>query len=330
MGQQVRFRKQNVVTYAANNKIQKSLARGMVYRELMLELACAPTLAATKNTAALTEAGDEWNVIQKLEIIANGTDVIKSISGRALRWLNVVWQHCMPSLSSALADGATANPSLKSTLILPFWQFDSVKPLDTALNSADLSDLQIAVTWGDYTDINANATAFTTDPTLTVYSQECFGFDSPPVFSNYRFYEINQAFTSADSDKQIQLPVGPVYRAFTLITDDAGAEKSGILNNLKLSSGTTIFADVDAKVANTHWTDRLGISRWNGGSEALKPKSSQSSIQGVYHFDLVRDGFLTEGIDTIGFSEFLLRLDLSVVGTPNVLIVPHQIIPVRG
>jgi len=329
MAQQVRFRKQNVVTFAANNKIQKTLARGMVYRELMLELACTPTLAATKNTAALTEAGDEWNVIQKLEIIANGTDVIKSISGRALRWLNVIWQHCMPSLSATLG-AAGANPICKSTLILPFWQSDTIKPLDTALDSSVLSDLQIAVTWGDHTDINANATAFTTDPTLTVYSQECFGFDQPPVFSNYRFFEINQAFTAADSDKQIQLPVGPVYRAFTLITDDAGTEKAGILNNLKLSSGTTIFADVDAKVANTQWTDRLGISRWNSGAEALAPISSQSSIQGVYHFDLVRDGYLTEGIDTVGFSEFLLRLDLSVVGTPNVLIIPHQIIPVRG
>ena len=330
MPQQARVRKQTVVDYSSGNKVQKSLSRGMVYRELLLELSLAPTLLAANNTTAKTLRGDEWAVVKKIEIIANGTDVIKSISGKALRWLNMIWNHAMPGLSAALGDGATANPACKSILVLPFWQSDSIRPIDTALDSSVLSDLQIAVTWGTFTDINADASAWTTQPTLTVFSKESFGFDQAPVFSNYRFFEISQNIAATNGDLQVALPVGPVYRAFTLLMDDAGVEKTGLLNNLKLSSGTTIFADIDAFTLNDNFTARMGMSRWVNGAEEMKQVSAKSSIQGVYHYDHVQDGYLSEGIDTVGLSEFLLRLDVTVGGgTTTALIVPHQIIPVR-
>jgi hypothetical protein len=47
--------------------------------------------------------------------------------------------------------------------------------------------------------------------------------------------------------------------------------------------------------------------------------------------DLVTDGYLSDAIDTLGFSEFYLELDVAVgAGTTKIDILPIQITPVRG
>ena len=72
MPQQIRKRKQNTVDYSSNNKIDKPLSRGMVYRELYLHLTCTPTITGANNVYANTLAGDDWAVIKRIQIIANG------------------------------------------------------------------------------------------------------------------------------------------------------------------------------------------------------------------------------------------------------------------
>ena len=89
----------------------------MQYRRLKLRLKGQLTLAAANNTAALTKRGDEWAVVKKIEIIANGTDVVKTIPGTELRWMNPIWNNTMPNVTAALADGVTVDVPFDSTLI---------------------------------------------------------------------------------------------------------------------------------------------------------------------------------------------------------------------
>lgn len=323
MGQQVRRRKQTVIPFSANNKIAKDLARGYLYRDLTLNLTCQPTVTAANNTQAKTGKGDEWACVKKIEVIANGTDVVKSISGRMLRWCNLIWNHALPNLTSKLGDGATANPSCSSSLILPFWMYDSIRPIDTCLNSALLSNLQIVITWGNYTDVSSSATAWTTEPSIDVYSNEAFGLQGQ--FGSWRVYEISQDVSATNADLQLQLPVGPVYRGFAMAIDDGGTEKSGLLNNFKLTSGTNVFADIDSAALQAEQTARRGIDR-----DSLAPRSSLSSLDGFLYYDHVLDGYLSEGIDTIGFAELTAHFDVTKgAGTTTLLIVPQQVIPVR-
>lgn len=335
MSQRVRTRQQpNDVLYSANNQVSENLSRGMVYREIALRLQGQLTVSAANNTAANTQRGDEWGVCKKIEIVANGTDVIRSIDGNALWWMNYFMFGRPPRVTPAIGDGTTLNPSFDSVLILPIWTPRSVRPLDTALDSKELSGLEIRVTWGDHTNINSAATGFTAAPTVQAYSLESFNISGP--FSQLRVRPIIETITATTDRFQIQLPVGNVYRGFLINTTDADVDQGDILNRFKLVSGTTVFADVHA--GSDVLADWYGLR--NGVQEVFDSVGGQyldlrrgvpNNIEGWYFYDHVTDGFNTEGIDTLGFSEFDIEADVTVgAGTTRIAIYPLEIVPIRS
>lgn len=333
MGQQSRTRKQTSVAYNANNSKAEQLGRGMIYREIMLRYQGQPTITATNNTVANTLAGDEWAAVKKIELIANGTDVIKSISGNQLWWLNYFMYGKAPRISALLGGGA-ANPSFDSVLILPLWMPGVIKPFDTALDARRLSSLEIKITWGDYTSINASATGWTTNPSIDVFSLESFGVEAD--FALWRLFQISETITASNTQHEIDLPVGHLYRGFMINSQDAAADQSDIINNIKVKSGTTIFADLHAQddILQQWPMLRNGLPRnWNSNAGAYDNlrRGDANDIDGWYWLDLVTDGRLTEAPDTFGYSEFKLELDVTVgAGTTVITIVPLQIIPIRG
>jgi len=309
--------------------MSEDLSRGMVYRELQLTLAGQLTATTANNVYANVLRGDEWACVKKIEVIANGTQTIKSLSGPSLRWLNYFWFGALPEISPLLGAGG-ANPTFESTLILPFWMPRAVRPIDTCLDSRILSDLKIEVTWGDYTDINASATGFTTDPSLRVDSLEAFGIDGQ--FAMWRLWEIEKSITADNTQFQVQMPVGGMFRGFHIITTDAGVEQGDILNNFTWKSGTTIFADMKDNVLRSTMAARYGLSHdHNGVAYEDVFIGDNNAYVGNYHYDHVTDGMLTEAIDTAGFSEHELSLDVSVgAGATKAIIIPSQVIPIRN
>ena len=350
MGQDVRRRFQKTIAFQKDGQTTEELGRGMVYRNLILRLKAQPTLTAANNLSDDVARGDGWGVVKLIEILANNNQVIRSLSGNQLWWLNYFMFGTVPPVTPNLGnyDGAagTANPAIDVCLVLPFWMFRSVRPLDTALDSRKLSDLKIRVTWGSFDDIHSDASAWTVEPTLDVHSLESANIKGP--FSLQTVYSMSKTITADDSKFQVFLPVGDVYRGFLIKSTDAGVDEGDILNNVKIKSGTTIFYDAPGKViqhfdgwmlpglphpiGNLQNTSGTGPLEGTALSVYNKLQRSDSSSQdGWYFIDLVTDGYLSDAIDTLGFSEFYLELDVSVgSGTTKLDILPIQITPVRG
>lgn len=332
MSQEIRRRFQATCQYSANNKVSEPLSRGMIMRHLMLRLrGTITTSAGGDNDAADVQKAGEWGVIQRIDVIANGSDVIKSISGEQLWWLNYFLFGSAPRESAAIGAGGD-DPAFDSVLLLPFWIPRSVRPFDTALDARRLSDLKIEVTWGDQNDIltPAGASAFAVAPTLDVYSLESFNVPTNAAFSQWRQFIIEKEVTAANSQLRIELPVSHLYRGFLIntfggATVAAFADIATILNNVKLISGTTVFADIPANILR----DEYRIM--NDMDIAVTRKSTLSSVNGWYMLDMVTDGRLSEAIDTLGYAEFTLELDVAHPSTiDKIRIIPSQIIPVRG
>jgi len=338
--QQVRKRKQVTVQYVTNGKWTESLSRGFIYREMYLRLQGAPTLTGGNNTLANTRKGDEWQVVKKIELIANGVDVLRSIDGNALWWLNLLWYGVAPHITFTIGDGATANPAFDSTLILPFWLPQSLHPIDTALNSGVLSSLEIAITWGTFTDINSAATAWTTNPTLEVYTCESFGAQDAN-FSQFRQWVIQKDIPATNSRFQVDLPVGNIFRGFLLNFSNGttgnpalDGDSNAVLNNFKIISGTTVFADMQETPLWDGEMTRRSVQRvWTGaagGSYTADRRGTTNDRTGWYLYDHVTDGFMSEAIDTLGFSELKLELDVTKpANTTTLFVYPFEIIPVR-
>jgi len=328
MPQQVRGRKTTIVPYSINNKESKDLSRGMVYRELYLNLSGAITALAGANVYADILPGDEWACVKRLEIVANGTDVLRSLSGNALRWLNLFQFGAFPQVSPLLGAGG-ANPAFDSTIVLPFWMPNSVHPIDTALDSRELSALTIEITWGSFVDILAAASAWTTEPTLDVYSLESFNVKGP--FNQSRIFPIEETITASNTQHKVRLPVNNMYRGLLINTTDAGVDDGDIINNIKIISGSTVFRDYSEEVLDA-LKFRAGLDRgFSGTAYDDYAIGDGNSIDGWYWLDFVTDGYLTEAIDTLGFSEFEIELDLTVgAGTTKITVMPVQIVPIRG
>ena len=343
MGQQVRRRPQGNVLYQANSKVSIPLSRGMIYRDLYLKFYGTVAITAITNLQANILHGDEWGVIKRIDLIANNTDVLRSISGNQLWWLNYFMYGVPPNITPRIGDEA-ADPPWESFLVLPLWMPRSLRPMDTALDARELSDLKLEITWGDFNDINANVacTGFDVDPVLEVHSLESFGAKGP--FSQWRVYAIEKAIAATAAQFQVHLPVGPMYRGFLMnFTEGAGAaiaDTGAILNNFKLISGTTVFADIPASLLNVcdrlkqsvsrFWDDALAGAAGLGAYDFLRRGSAFNSLEGWYFYDHVTDGYLSESIDTLGFSEFEMELDVTAGAASRVFILPLQIIPVRG
>ncbi len=330
-GQQTRTRQQTVIPFQANSLVaSQQLGLGMMYRELYLTLA-GPIDAGAAITHANLKNGDEWACVKRIDIVANGTDNIRSITGEELRMWNLFMYDRAPRLVQGWV-GAGGHPvAFKSTLILPFWMQKSRKPLDTILNSAKLSDLRVNITWGDATSITSAATpSFTVAPTMTITSRESFGISGK--FSVWRWLRLQDANVLAQDEYTVLLPLGNMYRGFMINCKDTnGVDLVDAIDKVELRSGTNVYFSADPRIVRDqyiiNWDMEAGLAD-STGAENKVAISDNTKIDGWTYIDLIDDGYLSEAIDTLSLSE--LKLVFKVNQTVGQFTVSaSQIIPVR-
>jgi len=262
--------------YQANGKAVDRIPRDGVIRSLFIRLSGQLTLTAANNLRANILLGDEWAVIQRLEIIANN-NTIRSLPGSALWPLNRYYYGLRPAICTQLGDSitngaatGTLNPFFDSVVEIPFWQPRSAKPIEHALPAHLLNDLRVEITWGSHLSISAQATAFTIAPSLEVSAMY-----STPIegeFKMTRVYPISTSVPAANQRQRVNIPTGPQYRGFlincrnstglteqsffttalqTMYSNEANAATPGAnqgIRNFKLTSGDVNFMDLSEPV----------------------------------------------------------------------------------
>lgn len=331
-------------TYVAGAKQSVNLPRGYVWREMYLRLTSQPTVTAGNNTVAKTQPGDQWAAITTAAIVANGSNTIFSMSGKDLYWLNRAVFRANPSMNPTLGDGATANPSLDDTLVIPFWSPDSKRPFDTALYTGEMSDLRIDITWATpgYSNISSSATGWTVQPTLELeaYVSELPILNSasagkvpllPPLLK--RIVPFTQVVSGTTANFRFPLDVGgPAYRRFLIqqtTTATPPVDTGAQFVSAQLVSGGTTFWDMSESMM--FQLSRLPNGIINGFSQQkvqttglglqVSPRISGSTSEaGNYIVDICADGnggnaYLTEAINTANLSELYWQFQTQLAGT---------------
>lgn len=346
MGQRSFTRLQSTQTINAfSQKITFELGRGYILRELMLRLSGSFTYAAAANNIAGTLGrGDEWSLIERIDIVVNGSDVIRTFSGTQLRIMNLLCGYGLARPSLTLGDvGTTAAPTFDSTLVIPFWMPMSVRPIDTALVTNDYGSVRIDITVAASTGINSANGPTAVAATLDIASYESFGIKLEP--SDFRIYTDQRAVGGANTDFAFDLPVNATYRGF-LIGQANGfastsADQNNLITNIKLSSGTQIFRDLPFNLLRDWQRQRQPqstreLTQLTAGAQLLanangpflrSAKSANLDMDGWVFLDLCQDGYLTECLDAYGLSELKLRFNVS--GAVSLTVIPWQIFPRR-
>jgi hypothetical protein len=327
---QYRFRQQTSVPFQANSRQSVRLARGFKLHHLGLRLQGRYAVLVGNDTSANTQRGDFWGCIQRVEVIANSSDVIRTFTGQELFWYNYLMFGKNPRINPAIASGVADPAATDVHLVIPFWQPRSVRPKDFLLDTRRLSDLTLEVTWGNFTSINSQATSFLVNPTLDVFSFESFDpqtpIDQEEIFATVRNTRIQTSFVGAGTDVRLDIPTGPLYRYLMLnTTTSADVDSANIVNRVRLQSGTTVYQDYPwqtmTQLNNLTLPLEDGFERSGGSGQGayLQPLKSANSVRDAWQLlDLAPDGKWLNGVDSLNLGELFLRLDVTGAGKLNV------------
>jgi hypothetical protein len=311
---------------------------GYVLVALAITISGQLTCTSGNNTIANLKRGDEWGWLKRLTLKAN-EDLRVNVTGDELWWLNRHWTGRTPKLSVQLGNGS-ANPTFKSTLLLPFAMPRSQRPQDTYLDTSRYQNVEMEFTTGTFTDISNGATAFTVNPSVTVVAVEDTGRRGDQFWNRYLLRRESD-ISAANSDFRHLLGVDKTYRRLFVNTrDSSGNDSASIANRLKLFSGALNFTDgpaydlretfdlfhatpdffdpsTGATVSGQTVTGSnvsTGTITINSGDYATIRQNTINAIGGWTTLDFALDGGLSSGIDTYGFTDFSLGVDAAAAG----------------
>lgn len=325
------------IDFAANQTRTLPLPRNYAYRCLNLLLICDLTRAATAADGGGPKDAAPAQLVKNIMIRANGRDVIKNIDFESQHRINQIAHGTRPYIYaedwSGYDDAADKVLKVACRIDLEMWR--AIRPIDTLLDSAGLATLELIITWGAGLDTmndtwpgpGGSAESVTVnEATLYVSSVESVGVPAGTVFMTNKEYMIRSQVTAASARHQIQLPVGNLYRWFILKTHSDGDQVDSILpfsltnqNTIQIQAGTEVFK---YRIAGCLQADNrleymMEVPERTGTAAALNHRLQELLLEGYYVLEFVKDGRLTECLDTAKLSSLELILDVAHPGTDD-------------
>ena len=341
--------------FAANSPVSFTLPVTSVYKEINLLLEYA---ASTGAGGALSGYFDRapWTLIKRIELIADGRDVIKSYDGGTLLDINQ-WdfgQYAptqLAALGAAATNGTPTKPlshlltiSLESVGMMP--EFDSTTgkviggPNMTLLDARKLSSLELRLTFGaGQADISSTVTAISALDTfrITPIGHEILDISRENAFAVNQEVMSSQAFpTNTATDKGFRQNVGNAYRRAFVSTTDSNA-RAAVDRLLKLvieENGTFNRRIWDAGALKQHNSlhRNLAVGLGNGQAPTATPVISTTQGDnggnrlGFYCMDVAEDGKVSSLLDTRGYSDLQYKIDWDGANTTDLIRICNSII----
>lgn len=324
------------VAYSANQVSTIPLPRNYAYRRLNLTLLAQIWRAAGYSAGGAMDSAPA-QLVRNIMIRANGRDVIKSIDFETLHRLNQISHGTRPWIEAddlagyaAISDGSPVTVGVSACIDFEMWR--AVRPIDTLLDAAGLATLEMIITWGAPDDIMtpdydpASGGVVVDNAMLFVSSVESVGVPAGTPFMTNKEYMIRSQVTAASNRHQIQLPVGNMYRWIVLKTHSDGTNVKTILpfdltnqNTIQLQAGTEVFK---YRIAGTlNHDNRLDYMMevpeilQQGAADPIDHRLTEYPLVGYYVLEFVKDGRLTEALDTARLSQLELILNVAHPGT---------------
>ena len=318
------------IAFAENQTRTLPLPRNYAYR--CLDLLLIAKMSRLVGTAGEAKDSAPAQLVKNIIIRANGRDVIKNYDLETLHRLNQMRHGTRPFIDAEAWNGfaAVTDEILQVSARIDFEMWNAIRPIDTLLDSAGLATLELIVTWGSGDDTMNTAwtdEAITvTEATLYVSAVEAVGVPVGTAFMTNKEYMIRSQVTATSSKHQIFLPVSNLYRSIVLKTHSDGDQVNTILpwsitkqNTITLQSGTEVFKYRIAGFlqACNRLDYMMEVPEIISDAAALNHRLEEQCLEGYYILEFVKDGRLTECLDTSQLSSLELNLDVASVGTDD-------------
>ncbi len=302
---------------------------------LEFELVCDLTRTATAADGGGPCDSAPAQLVRSLELVANGQDTIRRIPYETLHRKNQLQFGTRPRIYaedwSGYADAA--DKVLKVASRLSFAMPRAIRQIETLLDTAALSSLDLMIIWGAGLDTMNDAWPGTgTVPVVTVNDAKLhitaieyigvIGWNLAMWKENWKRKEV----VGVDNAFQIKLPYGSnlAYRSLLIKThSDADQVDTilpynglAILNKMTLKSGTEVYCYEIAQLlqVQNRLAYNMEVPERTGSAAALNHRLQELVLEGYYYIDFCRDGRLTEMLDTTMLSDLELVLEVANPG----------------
>lgn len=322
------------IPFTASTKITLAkLDRTMMVRSYNLRITGSITTTATSTTANI-QPGDEWGAVLLIELVANGGNVLRSITGEQLCIANYLLQGYIKQINTL--SGAAGTYAFDSTL--PLWMLlpgNIGKALDTTLNTTLLSDLYIRITWGSNLSINGVAgTTISATTQVEVSADQAFFLNRSAVPSyamvqlqNYQLPNVPPT-GAGTAGYPWQVPVGQTYPFWLLNVKNTGTlqdSATGLAGNLVIQSGNNQMYNVDMSLEAqmNNFRNFIPFSRF---TDFLN--NTFNLFAGWRLIRFVKQQYLSESLNLINFQNCTAYIQNSASGqNVDFNLIPLQIFP---
>jgi len=321
------------VPFSDNGVVTLDIPRGFLARNLLCRLAGNQVVGVANYTTIAAEA--PYTLIQRVEVIADGRDTIKSLTGAQLFALTCAYYGGVPPFVAPVV-GVGTN-AFSAFFVIPFASPLARSPIDTLLDTRRYEQIQLRVTWGvgtgaagvdtDYGDAAPTTTTATTNCALEVVIDQT-AEPSKQLFSIFRQSFQEQVLTASSTDFDFTIPVGNTLRG-VLIRTTTGDRLTGA----GLVPVNTIITDLSLIADSAHFpVNRVGglLQRdWGAVDYRVgNPAGTTNALPpGYYLIDFAEDGMLTAAIQTADIASLKLRLNVvQVGGTNRIQVVLNEIV----
>ena len=304
------IRKEGQATFTASTQSRIELSKNYHSQYLNCKLVVNHT-----NTSADFLSEHFANLINSIQIVANGNKTIKHISVKKLVYNALYHTGKAMANTVATADGAQVSTIYFS---IDFSRRGMVRPEDTIENTALYTTFDMMIDWAAASNVGTGIVV--DSATLTVSSNQLVGYarNAGEKIAHNVETQLSEEITSSTTEYQISLPVKKIYQGILVGATVAGVRSNSVINSIKLKSGTTVFAELSAADLRADNIDRHGIL-------------TDSDADGLLLLDLVGRGRLSDALDTRGeFNTLELVLDVTKQTGTNVVTVYSDVFDVEN
>jgi len=322
----------------ANQMRSFEIPRNYALVALEFELVADLTRASTAGDGGGPKDSAPAQLIASMDLIANGSDTIKHTDFETLHRKNEIQFGVRPRIYSAgwIGYADAADQVLKVAARMSFAMPNALREPDTLLDTAALSSLDLAVTWGAGIDTmddtwpgaGGSAESVTVnDAKLHITAIEYIGVPAGTTFVLWKESWMRKEVTAVNAAFQVKLPYGAGmnYRSILIKTHSDGNQVDTIipynglatLNKLTLKSGTEIYLYEVAQLLQVQNRLAHGLQvpeRITGALAAIDHCLQELVLEGYYYIDFCRDGRLKEMLDTSFLSDLELVIEVANPG----------------
>lgn len=303
----------------------------LILRDIFLTLSFQVAFGTTAPVATDIQPGDEWGLINSIQLLLNSGKVRYSITGEQLVMLNWYLNNYIRNIPPALKTlpAASTTGTFTSTVVLPIKIPSFARPLDFSLNSNFLSSIELVVNTGNVGSVfaTAGASIVAGSATLTVDTHEAMARNTSttPIF-NYIEIATNQTILPGSTSKfDLMLPVNRIYPRVYLNTKNPVANAAG--NYVDLVSLTELaikqggFEPIDATPATEYYA-YLYDHGING--QVFPFVNTYFNPLAWIPFDFVRDGYVTEALNVLGQQNSGFKISTNAATQVNAIMLSIQ------